>query len=278
MKQSYGFTALLFRCGLTVALVTMSTEARALDPNTSDPRKIAQAMEDRDDGDKVLSKVSMTLIDSSGRKRERVLYSKSLEFNGGRKMLMLFESPPDMRNTGLLSIDYDEGAKDDDQWLYLPSLRKSTRISTSDKSGAFLGTDISYSDMTKKDIDAYDYKMIEQSMKVDNEDCWLIEARPKTAKEQKETGYLKSHYWISKSKLMPIQAKIWVKEGRKLKYMKFDDIRKVDDIWTAHRLTVRTLKNGKVESTTVMMYHSLKYNQASVTDAEFTERRLEKGL
>ena len=61
---------------------------------------------------------------------------------------MIFESPSDVQNTGLLSVDYD-GAKDDDQWLYLPSLHKATRISSGDKSGSFMGTDFTYSDMTQ---------------------------------------------------------------------------------------------------------------------------------
>ena len=176
-----------------------------------------------------------------------------------------------------MSVDYD-GARDDDQWLYLPSLRNTTRISSSGKSGSFVGTDISYADMTSRDVDAYDYEMIEESTNVDGEACWLIESRPRTAKEQEATGYLKTQSWISKEKLIPLQAKMWVKEGKKLKYMKFGDIRKVDGIWTVHKLSVRTVKNGKVESTTVMQFKSLKFNDPSVSEADFSERRLEQGI
>ncbi|MCP4605780.1 MAG: outer membrane lipoprotein-sorting protein [Proteobacteria bacterium] len=263
---------------VAVAATLLTFNARALDPNTKDARKVIQAMEDKESGDKVVSRVSMVLIDSSGRKRERVLRSRSLDFDAGTKMLMLFESPADMRNTGLLSFDYEDAAKNDDQWLYLPSLRKSTRISTSDKSGSFLGTDITYADMTQRNIDAYEYKMLKDSIKVGNEDCWLIEAKPLTEKERAETGYLKTQTWVSKQKLVPLQAKMWIKEGRKLKYIKFDEIKKIDGIWTTHKLSVRTMKNNKVESTTVMKYLIIKYNDASVKDTDFTERRLEQGL
>ncbi len=278
MKPAIKRNALIYALFATMIIGSLAKDTRALDPNTKDARKIAEAVEGRDTGDKEVSKVSMTLVDDSNRKRKRVLHTKSLKFDGGTKMIMLFESPANMRNTGLLSIDHDDGNKDDDQWLYLPSLRKATRISTSDKSGSFLGTDITYSDMTKKDIDAYDYKLIADSVMVDGDECWLIESRPRTDKEKTETGYLKIHSWISKSKLIVLQAKMWVQEGRKLKYMKSDDVRKVNGIWKVHKLTVRSMKNKKTLSTTVMKYLSLKLDQASVTDAQFTERRLEQGI
>jgi len=201
-----------------------------------------------------------------------------MDFAGGSKTLMFFEAPADVRNTGLLSIDYDDGTKEDDQWLYLPSQHKSTRISTADKSGSFMGTDITYADMTSKDIDDYDYTLLEASVKVGDEDCWLIEARPRTDREKKETGYLKTHTWISKSKLMPVQVKAWVIEGKKLKYIKSTDFKQVDGIWIATRLAVRTMRGDTLESQTLMELQEVKFNQATVTEDQFSERRLEQGL
>ncbi len=260
------------------AIMFVSLNATAVDSSTKDPRKIAEAVENREVGDKQISRITMTLKDNTGRKRERILRSRSIKFNGGTKMIMLFESPADVRNTGLLSIDYESGKKDDDQWLYLPSLRKSTRIAASDKSGSFLGTDITYADMTKKDINKYDYKMVKESEMINGDDCWLIESKPKSQKVITQTGYVKTQSWISKTKLMPIQVKIWVKEGRRLKYIKFGEIKKVSGIWVAHKMSVRTMKNGKEESTTIMKSTSIKFNQASVKDSDFTERRLEQGI
>lgn len=260
------------------ALFWPHSAAHALDLSTSDARAIAQAVSDRDDGDKRVAFLTMTLTDAGGRKRVRGVRTRTMDFPGGIKSLLLFASPADVRNTGLLSIDYESSKKDDDQWLYLPSLHRSTRISTSDKSGAFLGSDLTYADMSKRNVKDYDYKLLEGSVNVDGEDCWLIEARPRTAKEKKETGYLKIQQWISKSKLMRIQIKAWVTEGRKLKYLKFSEIRKVDGILMAHRVTVRTMQKGKVKSTTVLQFRGVHFNQPSVTDADFTQRRLEQGL
>jgi hypothetical protein len=256
----------------------LTLTAHALDPNEKDPRKIAEAVENRPSGDRGTMLTTLTLEDASGRQRVRKLRQQALDFPGGTKTLMFFESPADVRNTGLLSIDYDDGHKDDDQWLYLPSQHKSTRISSADKSGSFMGTDITYADMTKKDIDDYDYSVIEQSVKVGDEDCWLIEARPRTEQEKRETGYLKTHTWISKSKLMPMQVKAWVIEGKKLKYMKFTELKQVDGIWVAGKLAVRTMRGDELESQTTMQMQEVKFNQPTVTEDQFSERRLEQGL
>jgi hypothetical protein len=192
--------------------------------------------------------------------------------------LLLFESPADVRNTGVLTINYDGSDREDDQWLYLPSLKKSTRISSSGKAGAFMGSDISYADITERDSEVYEHKLLEQSTMVDGEECWLIESRPMTEKEKTETGYVKQHMWISKSKLMPLQGKAWVKKGRKLKYLKNTEFKKVDGIWVPFKMTVRTAKNGKVDSTTVLTFHDVKLKDAKVDEGEFTQRRLEQGL
>jgi outer membrane lipoprotein-sorting protein len=267
-------------CGglLFVTLILSVSTANALDPNTKDAHAIVKATADRDDGNKGISRSVWTITDSSGRSRERVLHKWSLDFSGGTKNLLIYESPADVRNTGFLSIDYEDANKDDDQWLYLPALHKSTRIASSQKSDSFLGTDLSYYDLSKPNVEANDYKLIEASTKVDNDECWLVESTPKTDKEKKESGYLKTQMWISKKTLLPLQAKIWMVKGQKMKYIKFSDIKQVDGVWTPNKIVVRTMKGEKVESSTTVQFTSIKYNQASVKDDDFTQTRLEKGL
>jgi outer membrane lipoprotein-sorting protein len=255
-----------------------ASPAAGLERTTTDARSIAAAVEKRDNGDRRTSSMTLSVKDPSGRTRVRQTRVQSLDFAGGKKTLILFESPADVRNTGLLSVDYDDGNKDDDQWLYLPSLHRSTRISTSDKSGSFMGTDITYADMTERDSDLYDYTLVSPSVMVGKEDCWLIEAVPRSAKERKETGYLKTQSWISKDKLMPLQIKAWVEQGKKVKYMKFDEVQQIDGIWVSNKLVVRTMRGSEMESETTLQFSAVKFNQASVTDQIFTERRLEQGL
>ena len=264
-------------CSVVISLLASAT-AIALDANTEDARAIAKAVEDRDTGDRSTANATLKLIDQSGKERARKLREMTMKFPGGKKTRMFFEAPADVRNTGFLSVDYDAGEKDDDQWLYLPSLHRSTRIAGSDKSGSFMGSDLTYADMTKRDTSEYDYSLIEKSAKVDGEDCWLIESRPRSEAEKKETGYLKTQAWISKSKLIRMQVKAWVIEGKKIKYMKFGDVRQIDGIWVAHQVTVRTVRGTQVESSTVFELSDVKFNQPGVDADQFAERRLEQGL
>jgi outer membrane lipoprotein-sorting protein len=272
-----------FKLALSATLLSSPlVNAWAISPDSSDPEAIMSAVEERAEGDKSKSRLMMIIIDRDGRKRERVVQSRAMDFKEGRKQIMLFESPEDVRGTGMLSVDYDSGDQDDDQWLYLPSLKKSTRISSGEKSGSFMGTDLSFSDMTKADPSHYSYKMIKQSVKVKldgaAEDCWLIESSPKTEKAKEETGYLKSQVWVSKEKLMPVQVKSWIREGKKLKYIQFKDIKQVDGLWVAHTIYAYTKKGKQTESKTVLKFSALSFNNADVTPELFQQSRLEQGL
>ena len=99
----------------------------------------------RDVGERSISEMEMILIDKKGNKRVRKLKTYGLEQGKDSKSLMFFISPADVKNTGFLTYDYDESGKDDDQWLYLPALRKTKRIASGDKSGSFMGSDLNLS-------------------------------------------------------------------------------------------------------------------------------------
>lgn len=269
----------LFCAAVATSLVAVAPpRAAAVGPDETDPRAIMTAVEERARGDKLVARLQMTIIDPSGRKRERVVRSRGMDFEGGTRQLLVFESPADVRNTGLLSVDYDDGGKTDDQWLYLPSLKKSMRIASGDKSGSFMGSDFTYADMTRADPSDYDYTLTDAKADVGGEACWLIEATPRNDRARKETGYAKTQVWISKTKLVPLQAKSWVTEGRKLKYLKFEEYKQLDGTWIAHRLSARTTRNGRPLSTTVLVFSDLKLNQPDVKADDFTQRRLEQGL
>lgn len=250
----------------------------AIEPSETDPRAVMEAVEAQESGDRQTATIAITITDKAGRERHRTLQTRAMDFDGGTKQLLLFEAPADVRNAGLLSVDYDDGSVSDDQWLYLPSLNKTSRISGADRSGSFMGTDLTYADMGGRDLDDYTYEMVEASATVDGEECWVIESRPATDEEQKETGYLKSHTWISKDKLLPLQTKAWVLEGKKLKYTKFSEFQQINGIWVPHRVVVRTVKDGSAVSSSTLEFSNVAFDQEDVTESDFTERRLEQGL
>ena len=260
------------------ALACSLTPALALSPDTTDPVAIAKAVEDLPELDRMTAQMKMLIKDSSGSKRERVVRTSAMNFDDSRKQMILFVSPADVRNTGLLTVDYKASTKTDGQWLYLPALRKSTRIASSAKSGSFMGSDLSFADMTSQVIDDYSHTMIDPNAKVGGEACWKIEAVPKTKKAKDETGYLKSVMWISKEKLAPLQVKHFVRAGKKTKLMKFANYKKLGGLWFAHKIMAQTRQGNKALSTTMLSFQNVKFDDASISDSEFSQRRLERGL
>ena len=139
-----------------------------------------------------------------------------------------------------------------------------------------VGELVSRIDATFNELKDYDYKILKQSVQVSGQDCWLLEARPKTEKAARETGYLKTNIWVDKSRMIVLQTKAWVKAGKRLKYLKFEDIKKVDGIWVIHKLSAQTRKGKSIESTTVMIYSELKLNDKTVSEKDFSQREMEK--
>lgn len=251
-------------------------EGRALDKSTTDPNAILRAAFDAQPS-RSFSRLKMSIRDGSG-SRERVMAVRNLRFEGGRKSLVSIESPADVRNTGFLSIDYTQRGRADEQWLYLPKLHRVSRVPNSGKADAFVGSDYSISDLAGPNPDLFAVKLVEQSAKVGDEDCWLVEATPRDAAAQDETGYSRSQIWISKEKLALVQIKATNAGGDRTKYFKASDFKKDGVTWTPHRTQMRTLEGTKFVSETVIDLLEVDNASKDVVDADFTQQRLERGV
>lgn len=251
--------------------------ALAVDANSNDPRAIMQAALDQLGGESGLSHMKMSIRQGASA-RERMMTVRSRRFGEGRKVLILIESPADVRNTGFLTIDYKSDKRSDEQWLYLPALHRVSRVPDSGKSDAFVGSDFSISDLSGQEPSDYQLKILDANAKVGDEACWLIESLPRDERVKSKTGYSKGHFWVSKTKQVVVQSKAWTLDPGKTKYFKASDIRQVDGLWTPHRLQMRTLQEGKEPSETVIEVLSVRNSSPEVTDADFTEQRLARGI
>ncbi len=238
--------------------------------------EIMQKADARDDGDNMTCDRTMVLIDKNGHKRNRTMKSFTKDKGEDTLKLMFFTAPTDVRDTGFLTWDYREGDKDDDQWLYLPELKKVKRIASADKSGAFMGSDFSYADMTKRVVEEWRYKLIKTDT-VRDKACWLIEAVPKNEIVKERYGYKKSVLFVRQDIFMVCRAVHWLDEGNKIKYVDLPDIREIDGIWTAMEITAKTVRNGKTLHRTVFGSGNVKYGQ-DIEENMFTTRQLEKGI
>jgi len=229
-----------------------------------------------DDGDNASSKMQMVLIDKKGNQRLRSMQRYSKDKGIDTLSSIYFLKPSDVKNTAFLTFDYKDSNKDDDQWLYLPALKKSKRIASTDKSGSFMGSDFSYADMTDRNIEDYDYKILKETKIKGGIAVWIIQSKPKTQKTVDEYGYKKSYMFVRKDNFMVAQAIHFLVDGKK-KYMTVKKMEVIDGIWTALEIEMKTKKGKQTTHATVLKISDVTYNQ-NLDESFFSLRQIEKGL
>lgn len=159
------------------------------------------------------SSMEMILIDAYGEKITRKLDGKTKEVEkDGDKSLSIFLSPADVKGTKMLTITHKKD--DDDQWLYLPSLRRVKRIKSSSKSSAFMGSEFSYEDLGSQEIEKYNYKWLRDEKTKKGDSYWVLERRPK---DVKNSGYSKNIMWVSKKLMNPTKVEYYDRKNELLK-------------------------------------------------------------
>ena len=238
--------------------------------------EIAKQVDERDEGDKSISTMEMVLIDRQGNNRVRKMKTYTMDKGQDTQSVIFFMSPADVRNTAFLTYDYGDSSKDDDQWLYLPALKKTKRIASSDKSSSFMGSDFTYSDMTSRDINDYTYRIAKETTVRDNP-VWVMESIPKTQKTIDETGYTKSYMFVRQDNYVVVRALHILKETGKKKYLDVKKLEEIDGIWVATEIEMKTTQDKNTLHRTILKLEDVKFNQ-DMDDAFFSVRRIEKGL
>ncbi len=267
---------------VTVAVITaaaMSLAAvfdDAVAADLPDGREIMQRVVDRNEGEWVTRSLTMEMTDRNGTTRTRETAAFRRYYGEEKRTVMFYKSPTNVKGTGFLTYDYPEADRDDDQWLYLPALRKVRRISASDRGDYFLGTDLTYEDMKKENkvaLEDYTFTTLGQE-EVDGHFTYIVEGTPVSAEIAKELGYSRvvwrvdSEIWISR------KAEMWDVNGNPLKTIRSTEIEAVDGIWTVHRIHVENHKTGHQ---TIFRFSDIDY-QTEIKDKIFKTRNLKRGL
>lgn len=264
MKQ---LLILLFSLALSFSHSLASDDPRA--------RAIMEQVDARDEGDDMTCDMEMHLIDRQGRERLRQMRSFNKDRGNDRLRMMFFTHPADVAGTGFLTWDYRDSGKDDDQWLYLPALRRTRRIASTDKSGSFMGSDFSYSDLTRPDLNDYDY-FLEGERDVAGEKVWVIRSVPRTREVVDRTGYEKSLHLVRQDNFVVVRSVGWLKGGD-LKYMEVRRLELIDGIWVGTEIHVSTRRGDEIRHRTVMRLSNVRFNQ-DLAEGLFTVRQLEQGM
>jgi outer membrane lipoprotein-sorting protein len=238
-----------------------------------DARQVAVNSDELEDGDDYIADLEMMLTNKNGKQRIRKVQMYRKDYGEDNKSVMFFLEPADVKNTGFLSWSYDAEGKDDEQWLYLPALKKVRRISSSGRADYFMGTDFTYSDLGDNDVDDYIYKHLEAEV-IDGIECYHLERLPKDDDVIDETGYGRTEVWIRPDNWTMVKAVFYDKKLKLLKELSTNEIKEIDGIWTTMQMT---MKNEQKNHTTILQFSNVSYN-TGVDDDFFTERRLKRGV
>lgn len=264
MKTTFLFLLALLSTGLA--------HAQGLPSATS----IVQKTNAVDEGVQLTRELTMILTDKRGKSRTRETVSFRKYLGKEKRLAIFYEQPSNVKGTAFLVYDYPEAGKDDDQWLYMPALRKTRRISAANRGDYFLGTDLTYEDIkleAKASQDDYRYQTLGVE-EVDGHQCYVLEGIPVDDKVKKELGYSKIKLYIDRTIYLNRRIDSWDEAGNPLKTVKLSEIKKVQNILTYHRIDVNNHKTGH---STVFVFDQIDYT-TPVSDDFFTEQALQRGI
>lgn len=218
------------------------------------------------------AQVEMEIVDAKGNKRVRKITMATTLADGGKteKRFYAFTEPTDIKGTKILVID--NAASDDETTVFLPALRKSNQIASSERSQSFMGSEFSYADLNVPSLDDYSYKVLKEE-KAQGEDCWVVEVTPKSKAIAKSDGYSKKIYWVSKATNVVRQGEFYNPGGKKVKQLTTSDIKKVGSSPARYRAMKMEMKNLDNNRKSVFTTTSLNTNP-STPDSLFTKASL----
>jgi predicted RND superfamily exporter protein/outer membrane lipoprotein-sorting protein len=271
-------TTLLFVVILSFSLSDQAIAKQTKDQllKAGDVEQIGEAIaiefDERDLGfESQISIIEMTLKDAHGGENSREMESRILERPErtiGDKSLLIFYTPRDLNGTAFLS--FAEILKQDDQWLYLPSIKRVKRISSKNKSGPFVGSEFAYEDITGNEIGKYSWRYDGlESCPVIQSECFKLTTIPK----YEHSGYTKRIAWIDTQEFRTYKLDFYDRKGALAKTQTFEDYRQhLGKYWRADTWTMTNHLTGK---STILHFKDYKF-KTGLNDDDFSKGSLQR--
>ena len=225
--------------------------------------EVAQAVDERITPKDIRTELKMVLTNKKGKTRTNEMLSLARDDNS--KQMIWFLSPKDDEGVAFLKIEHDD--KDDEMRLWLPAFKKVRRISAKAKSESFMGSDLSYEDLTSRELDEYDYELKGEEVINDNA-CYILESTPK---KDTDTDYSRHVEWITKDTFLPIKGESWDRKGRLLK-IRTIEYQQLSDYHVLNRLFVRDVQS---EHSTELLFTRVQVDIGIEPD-QFAEKNLKR--
>jgi outer membrane lipoprotein-sorting protein len=258
----------LLAAGLA-ALAATALAAQAATPQEKG-LEIAREIDRRDLGfGDSAAVLKMTLANRQGQKSTRELRIQTLEVPAlelGDKTLTIFEHPRDIEGTAFLS--FTKILEPDDQWLYLPALKRVKRISSANKSGPFVGSEFAYEDLLSFEVAKYDYRWLRDEP-CGELACFVIERVPL----YENSGYTRQAVWVDQKEYRIMRVEFFDRKEALLKTLVMSDYRLyLDQYWRAHRLFMENHQTGK---TTELLFDRYAF-RTGLSESNFNSNRLKR--
>jgi len=210
--------------------------------------------------------LTMVLRNAAGQESTRSLRIATLEKpdeSVGDRSLVVFETPRDIEGTALLS--HAKILDPDDQWLYLPALKRVKRISSANKSGPFVGSEFAFEDFTAIELNKFDYTWVGEEPCGDYV-CDVVERTPR----YEDSGYTKQLSWVDQADYQLRRVEFYDRRGDLLKVLELDDYRNYDGVWRAHKLS---MSNVQTKKQTELVYADYTF-KTGLDESDFVKGRL----
>lgn len=252
---------------LVLTLLTGVTAAAT--PASLSGRDVMIKVDERPDGETSKELMQLTLINKAGSKRERSMWNFTKDYGKDKKKIFYFEKPADVKGVTFLTWQYDDPARDDDRWLYLPALKKARRISGSSKNDYFMGTDFTYDDLGGRSVDEENHTLLKEET-VEGQRCWVVQTVHKDPKDI----YGKRIAWIRQDCLMVVKIEYYDRNQKLLKILTKSELIQKDGIWTAMRMEMNNVRENHRSLLEIL---DIQYN-INLSDNLFTVSALERGV
>ena len=215
---------------------------------------------------------TLKIINQKGRERIRKTSIATKSYgNDINKRIIIFLYPADVKGTGMLVFDYEN--KNDDMWIYMPALRKTRRIVSSEKGKSFMGSEFTNADISTPNLDDFNYKKLGTEQV--NVDCWKIESTPKDEDIADENGYSKRIIYIGKKDFVIRKTVYYNLDNELHKILEAKNIKLIDTENKKYMATEMTMSNKQNGRKSIWIIEEIVVNP-NIKDEYFTTDYLEK--
>lgn len=211
--------------------------------------------------------LEMILRNRQGQESHRQIRTRTLEVQGdGDKTLTIFDSPKDVKGTAFLSFTH--ALELDDQWLFLPALKRVKRIASANKSGPFMGSEFAFEDLSSNEVEKYRYRWLRDEV-LDTTPTFVIERLP----TYEHSGYTRQIVWLDKTIYRPQKVEFYDRKAALLKTLSYAGYQVyLDRYWRPDRMEMVNHQNGK---STVLLWQNYRLH-TKLSNRDFNKNALNR--